>query len=144
MGILLLRRSTGSILYIYPYFPTSAMVMYWFINYLEFFLTSLRRCCAVVGRTFDGRRWETGYCGLKEAEGGIEKKEPGRRKTVRRADLRRKARQMGQDHLSRALFKKEVRWMEIANKEKVRWFRYFGWIRGRDICYFVIGFSILI
>ena len=75
------------------------MVMYWFINYLEFFLTSLRRCCAVVGRTFDGRRWETGYCGLKEAEEGIEKKEPGRRKTVRRADLRRKARQMGLDHL---------------------------------------------
>ena len=46
MGILLLRRPTGSILYICLYFPTSAMVMYWFINYLEFFLISLRRCCA--------------------------------------------------------------------------------------------------
>ena len=43
-----------------------------------------------------------------------------------------------------ALSKEEVRWMEIANKEKVRWCRYFGWIRGRDFGYFVIGFSILI
>ena len=34
MGILLLRRSTGSILYICLYFPTSAMVMFCFLNYL--------------------------------------------------------------------------------------------------------------